>query len=131
MFNGSIYDLTTGNVLFSGEMPTHDIPSRFSNYGLLPGKMATTSYARVVKGKIVETPTDAHLWEGIRNQRDATMSHVDSLIALASRPDSYPKKSAAAKKAFHDALIIYQQALRDITSAATPSAVTWPTMPTI
>ncbi len=68
-------------------------------------------------------------WGEIRTQRDFLLRATGLNLSEYMLPDSYPKLPAIQKKAKKDALLVYRQALRDITKQPDPHNITWPPLP--
>jgi len=134
-----IYDKTTGSITQRVTCPEKEIRLYLgSNDAYIAAPEIhvdlTTRKIDVATKKVL--PPDAVIvteqsWLQVRGLRNHLLSWADNQITVLSRTDSHPKKTAAQKTQLVADLIVYQQALRDITLQKDPAAIVWPTPPVI
>jgi len=118
---------SSGMVIMSGSTNAalSDIPLEVGE----SAHKGSAAIGQLKKGKkLLNTPPSV-LLDRIRVTRNMLLNNAGAQIAELSLQDSFPKITAAQKQAKIDALILYRQALRDITLQPDPANITWPEVP--
>jgi len=79
--------------------------------------------------KVLSAATNVYLMDRVRATRNQLLRYSAADLVELRMPDSFPSLTPAQKQAKIDALIVYRQALRDITTQPDPANIVWPTPP--
>jgi len=125
-----VYDKTSGEVVRTGSVHEESLALQAATGEVVAQGHACieTDWVDVTTRKII-AKSGANCTVKVRIERGRRLIIAGQELAELMLPDSYPNLTSSQKQTAIDSLLVYRQALRDITKQKDHANIVWPTPP--